>query len=146
MNDKQNFFKRLMLRFYFFASLLILFSFLLIGKLVYIQFYQNNEGLDIRPDTLVKNVVLEPSRGDIFSADGNILATSIPRFDLYWDAIIPSQFLFNSQKNDLADSISAFKETPSQIIINKLESARKQKNRYLPIAKGLSFSEYKRFK
>ncbi len=146
MNDKQNFFKRLMLRFYFFTSLLLFFSFLLIGKLVYIQFYQNNEGLDIQPDTLVKNVVLEPSRGDIFSADGNILATSIPRFDLYWDAIIPSQYLFNTQKNDLADSISAFKEVPSEIIINKLESARKEKNRYLLIAKGLSFSEYKRFK
>ena len=99
-----------MLRFYFFTSLLIFFSFLLIGKLVYIQFYQNNEGLDIQPDTLVKNVVLEPSRGDIFSADGNILATSIPRFDLYWDAIIPSKYLFNTQKNDLADSISVFKK------------------------------------
>ncbi|GIS21772.1 MAG: hypothetical protein CM15mP122_2780 [Bacteroidota bacterium] len=41
-----------MLRFYFFTSLLLFFSFLLIGKLVYIQFYQNNEGLDIQPDTL----------------------------------------------------------------------------------------------
>ena len=91
MNDQHNFFKRLMLRFYFFALLLTFFSFLLIGKLVYIQFYENNESLDIQPDTLVKNVVLEPSRGDIFSADGNILATSIPRFDLYWDAIIPSE-------------------------------------------------------
>ena len=78
------------------------------------------KALTFKPDTLVKNVVLEPSRGDIFSADGNILATSIPRFDLYWDAIIPSQYLFNTQKNDLADSISAFKNLPREIIINKL--------------------------
>ena len=146
MNDQHNFFKRLMLRFYFFALLLTFFSFLLIGKLVYIQFYENNESLDIQPDTLVKNVVLEPSRGDIFSVDGNILATSIPRFDLYWDAIIPSENLFNSQKNDLADSISVFKNIPSEIILNKLEKARKQNHRYLLIEKGLSFSEYKRLK
>ena len=130
MNDLKNFLKRLMLRFYFVASLLISFSFLLIGKLVYIQFYENNQGLDIKPDNLVKNVVLEPSRGDIFSAEGNILATSIPRFDLYWDTTMPSKYLFNTQKNDLADSISAFKDIPNDIIINKLESARKQKNRY----------------
>ena len=38
------------------------------------------------------------------------------------------------------------KNLPSEIIINKLEKARKQKNRYLLIEKGLSFSEYKRFK
>ena len=66
MSDKNNFFKKLMLRFYFFTTLLTFFSFLLIGKLIYIQFYQNNEGLDIQPDTLVKHVILEPSRGDIF--------------------------------------------------------------------------------
>ena len=146
MNDLKNFLKRLMLRFYFIASLLISFSFLLIGKLVYIQFYENNQGLDIKPDNLVKNVVLEPSRGDIFSAEGNILATSIPRFDLYWDATMPSKHLFNTQKNDLADSISVFKNLPSEIILNKLEKARKQKQRYLLIEKGLSFSEYKKFK
>ena len=146
MNDLNNFLKQLMLRFYFIASLLISFSFLLIGKLVHIQFYENNQGLDIKPDNLVKNVVLEPSRGDIFSEEGNILATSIPRFDLYWDATMPSKHLFNTQKNDLADSISVFKNLPSEIILNKLEKARKQKQRYLLIEKGLSFSEYKKFK
>ena len=135
-----------MLRFYFFITLLTLFSFLLIGKLIYIQFYQNNEGLDIQPETLVKNVILQPSRGDIFSADGNILATSIPSYDLYWDSIIASNNLFNNQINELADSISVVKKIPSEIIVNKLSEARKQKNRYLLIEKGLSFSDYRRFK
>ena len=146
MGDKNNFFKKLMLRFYFFITLLTLFSFLLIGKLIYIQFYKNNEGLDIQPETLVKNVILQPSRGDIFSADGNILATSIPSYDLYWDSIIASNNLFNNQINELADSISVVKKIPSEIIVNKLSEARKQKNRYLLIEKGLSFSDYRRFK
>ena len=36
-------------------------------------------GLGLEPDSLVKNIVLEPSRGNIYAADGNILATSISR-------------------------------------------------------------------
>ena len=77
MGDKNNFFKKLMLRFYFFITLLTLFSFLLIGKLIYIQFYKNNEGLDIQPETLVKNVILQPSRGDIFSAESSLAIVTV---------------------------------------------------------------------
>ena len=47
----------------------------------------NAEGLGIAPEALVKNVVLEPSRGDIYAADGNILATSVARYALHWDAV-----------------------------------------------------------
>jgi len=59
-------------RFYLLIGFLVLFGFVLIGKLIYLQFYSNNEGLGIAPETLVKNVILEPSRGDNYAADGNI--------------------------------------------------------------------------
>ena len=42
---------------------------------------------ELLQSTLVKNVVLEPSRGDIYAADGNILATSVARYALHWDAV-----------------------------------------------------------
>ena len=90
MSKATPFSKRLMQRFYLLAGFLFLFAIGLVGKLIYIQFYESEEGLGLAPETLVKNVVLEPSRGNIYAADGNILATSIPRYELYWDAITPS--------------------------------------------------------
>jgi len=138
--------KRLMQRFYLLAAFLFLFALVLVGKLIYIQFYENDEGLGLEPEALVRNVVLEPSRGNIYAADGNILATSISRFELYWDAVTPTEYLFNSFKKTLADSLSIVLSKPANQILIELEKARKQKNRYWLVAKGLSFSEYKRFK
>jgi len=138
--------KRLMQRFYLLAAFLFLFALVLVGKLIYIQFYENEEGLGLEPEALVRNVVLEPSRGNIYAADGNILATSISRFELYWDAVTPTEYLFNSFKKTLADSLSIVLSKPANQILIELEKARKQKNRYWLVAKGLSFSEYKRFK
>ncbi len=146
MNNNLGTSKRLMKRFYLLAAFLFLFALVLVGKLIYIQFYENDKDLGIEPETLVKNVVLEPSRGDIYAADGNILATSISRYELHWDAITPRHIYLKHTKKTFADSLAQIYSRPSSQILQELEKERKQKNRYWLVAKDLSFSEYMRFK
>ena len=133
-------------RFYLLISFLVIFGFVLIGKLIHLQFYSNTEGLGIAPEALVKNIVLEPSHGDIYAADGNILATSVTRYALHWDAVTPSLSLFNENKRTLADSIASLTCKTPTVVLNQLENARKQKIRYWPVAKDVSYSTFKRFK
>lgn len=146
MNDQQSFSRGLMQRFYLLASLLFIFALVLIGKLIYIQFYESAEGLGLDPEGLVKNVVLEPSRGNIYAVDGNILATSIPRYELHWDAVTPSAHLFKTYKKALADSMALVGGKNATQILKNLEKARRQKNRYWLVDKDLSYSEYQRYK
>ena len=146
MNDQQSFSRGLMQRFYLLASLLFVFALVLIGKLIYIQFYESAKGLGLDPEWLVKNVVLEPSRGNIYAVDGNILATSIPRYELHWDAVTPSAHLFKTYKKALADSMALFGGKNATQILKNLEKARRQKNRYWLVDKDLSYSEYQRYK
>ncbi|MDA8947866.1 transpeptidase family protein [Flavobacteriaceae bacterium] len=133
-------------RFYLLISCLVIFGFVLMGKLIHLQFYSNTEGLGIAPEALVKNVVLEPSRGDIYAADGNILATSVARYSLYWDAVTPSSSLFRENKRALADSIAALTGSQPTVVLRQLENARKKKSRYWPVANDVSYSAYKRYK
>jgi cell division protein FtsI (penicillin-binding protein 3) len=91
-------------------------------------------------------VVLEPSRGNIYAVDGNILATSIPRYELHWDAVTPSAHLFKTYKKALADSMALFGGKNATQILKNLEKARRQKNRYWLVDKDLSYSEYQRYK
>ena len=133
-------------RFYLLISFLVIFGFVLIGKLIHLQFYSNTEGLGIAPEALVKNIVLEPSHGDIYAADGNILATSVTRYALYWDAVTPSLSLFNENKRNLADSIAVLTSKTPTVVLNQLENARKKKSRYWPVVKDVSYSTFKRFK
>ena len=133
-------------RFYILIGFLVIFGFVLISKLIHLQFYSNTEGLGIAPEALVKNIVLEPSHGDIYAADGNILATSVTRYALHWDALTPSLSLFNENKRTLADSIAVLTSKTPILVLNQLENARKQKSRYWPVVKDVSYSTLKRFK
>ncbi|MDG1912694.1 MAG: penicillin-binding transpeptidase domain-containing protein [Flavobacteriaceae bacterium] len=133
-------------RFYLLVISLSLFAFVLIGKLIFIQFYQNNEGVSFSSDSIIKNVVLEPSRGNIYASDGNILATSISRYELHWDAMVPSQSSFEKNKAALADSLALMTGTSPKETLNLLNNVRRQKNRYWLVAKNISYSEYMRYK
>ena len=146
MSEEQNFSKKLMQRFYLLVTLILIFSFILIFKLFHIQFYENETGLGIEPESIVKNVILEPSRGNIYASDGNILATSIPRYELHWDSVTTDDYLFETKKKTLADSIASLTGVSSKFILKKLEKAKKNKNRYLLIAKNVSYSDYKKYK
>ena len=135
-----------MSRFYLVVTGLVLFGFILIGKLLHIQFYEQDQGLGIDPNSIVKNVILEPSRGNIYAADGNILATSVPRYDLHWDAITPSQFLFDTHKNELSEAIAEVTGKSKGAVLKNLETARKQKSRYWPIARNVTYTTFKKYK
>ena len=133
-------------RFYLLVIGLTLFAFVLIGKLIYIQFYIGEEGVNVGSGTIIKNVVLEPSRGNIYSSDGNILATSVSRYELHWDAVVPSETVFNVNKKGLADSLKLFMDSSSDEILKTIEEVRSSKNRYWLVAKNISYSEYIRYK
>ena len=136
----------IMTRFYFIIFGMVLFSFLLIFKLFYLQLKDGEKYKKIAKSKIIKNVVLEPSRGNIYSSDNKILATSISSYEIRWDATVVNNQYFNKNKKALIDSISSFLKISNEKIKNKIELARKKQNRYVLIAKNLSYSEYIRVK
>ena len=136
----------IMTRFYFIIFGMVLFSFFLIFKLFYLQLKDGEKYKKIAKSKIIKNVVLEPSRGNIYSSDNEILATSISSYEIRWDATVVNNQYFNDNKKALIDSISSFLKISNEKIKNKIELARKKQNRYVLIAKNLSYSEYMRVK
>ena len=136
----------IMTRFYFIIFGMVLFSCFLIFKLFYLQLKDGEKYKKIAKSKIIKNVVLEPSRGNIYSSDNEILATSISSYEIRWDATVVNNQYFNDNKKDLIDSISLFLKISNEKIKNKIELARKKQNRYVLIAKNLSYSQYMRVK
>ena len=136
----------IMTRFYFIIFGMVLFSFFLIFKLFYLQLKDGEKYKKIAKSKIIKNVVLEPSRGNIYSSDNEILATSISSYEIRWDATVVNNQYFNDNKKALIDSISLFLKISNEKIKNKIELARKKQNRYVLIAKNLSYSQYMRVK
>ena len=93
-------------RSYLVAFGLILFSFLLIAKLFHIQFAEGDKYREIALKRNLKKDILQPSRGNIFSDDGSILATSMARYEVRWDAAVPSEEMYLKHKKGLVDGLS----------------------------------------
>lgn len=137
---------QLMTRFYLFAAGLFFFAFVLIGKLFYIQSEEGDYYKELAQKRTVKNFVLEPSRGNIYSENENLLATTVPRYELRWDAKVSSQKIFKEHKRSLATGLSAVLGHSSEYYLSLLEKAKRKGNRYTLIARNLTYSEFKKIK
>ena len=138
--------KQLMNRFYLVVLGLFFFGFLLIGKLFFIQTQEGEYYRNLAEQRTVKNVIIEPSRGNIFADDKSLLATSVPQYEIRWDAQVPAKALFDQHKTHLAQGLSNVLGKSSNDYLRLLEKSRSDKNRYVLIARNLSYSQYKQIK
>ena len=82
----------------------------------------------------------------MYSADGSLLATSIPKYDIRIDAIQAKDATFEKYIGALADSLHAYKGKPVSYYKNIIRKARKNKNRYFLLARNISYSDYIRMR
>ncbi|NBC56777.1 MAG: PASTA domain-containing protein, partial [Bacteroidetes bacterium] len=87
-----------------------------------------------------------PNRGNLYDTNLNLLATSVPVYEIRFDAVTVSKEDFDKNLIPLSKALSKFSDLPVSYYKNKLLNARKQKNRYLFIADNVDYSEYKTIK
>ena len=126
---------------------LVAVSFLLIAcavtfKLFQIQWVQGDYYRKLAKERTVKNFVIPANKGNIYSADGSLLATSIPNYTIRFDAVAPKEADFNANVKALSDSLSIMLGKPSAYYHSELRKAKADKNRYFLLARGLSYTEY----
>ena len=138
--------KQIMYRSYLVAISLFVLSIVLIAKLIHLQFSQGKKYRELASKRTLKNDILQPSRGNIYADDGSIMATSVARYEIRWDAAVPSKIIYQSNKNELAEGLSKIINVDKHDILRKLDKAVNRKNRYLLIAKGLSYSQQRKVK
>lgn len=92
----------------------------------------------------VKWVDVEGERGNIYDMRGNLLATSLPYFDIYLDLVVSSDVLFDDNIDKLAVQLSKhFGQTPrewkSKLVNERLAGKNKKPgSKYFPLFKRVS--------
>lgn len=133
-------------RIYLVAFGIFLMAIGIVVKLCNIQWVEGDHYRQLAKERTVRNFVIPANRGNVYSADGSLLATSIPNYDVRFDALAPKGEDFNEHVSALADSLGLMFGKPSSFYDAGLRRARGTKNRYYLIAKGLSYTEYIRVK
>jgi len=125
---------------------MFVFALAVVFKLFSIQFIQGDKYRDLAEKRTVKNDVIPANRGNVYAADMSLLATSVPKYDIRFDAITPSERNFKEHIIGLSDSLSKYFGKSSTHYQQVLGKARVNKNRYFLLGRNLSYTDYIRFR
>ncbi len=119
----------------------------IVAKIVVIQTVERDDLLESSQKVEKKIVKVPAVRGNIFSKNGTLLATTIPVYDVHFDPVAVPQDVFDKEIGALADSLSKMlrKRTKSQYV-SQFTKAREANKRYIRIANKLTMEEYERIK
>lgn len=118
---------------------IVLFGCLIVGKAVVVMTVEGKKWRQKAAASVpARPVAIAPNRGDICAADGRVLATSVPLYELRFDALAVNKKVFQEKIDSLALCLSVFfKDGSKEFYKDKLTRARKGKhpNRYLLLNK-----------
>ena len=114
-------------------------------KIFFIQ-WVNASTWEAKAEDFVFVREITPTRGQILAADGSLLATSVPEYDIFWDSQSDAidRELFLENLDSLCLSFSKLLGEKSKAEYKRLFlDALNQKSRYKPIARNVDFTEQK---
>ncbi|WP_396144185.1 penicillin-binding protein [Flavobacterium sp.] len=138
--------KNISYRIYLMAFIIFLMALAITIKLTNIQWVEGDYYRKLAKDRTVKTFVIPANKGNIYSSDGSLLATSIPNYTIRFDAVAPKSEDFESKADSLAMSLSKLLGKPTSHYQSLLRKARANKSRYTLIAEDLSYTEYSKIK
>jgi cell division protein FtsI (penicillin-binding protein 3) len=114
----------------------------IVGKAAYIQLVEGPEWREKAEKLTLRYETVEPVRGNIYSADGRLLAVSVPVFDIRMDVASEhiSNAFFNQKIDSLAMCLSKLFRDRSQAEYKRtLVQARNSNNRYFLIKRNVTY-------
>ncbi|WP_300486106.1 penicillin-binding protein [Flavobacterium sp.] len=138
--------KNISYRIYLVAFAIFVMAIFVAIKLTNIQWVEGEYYRKLAKERTVKNFVIPANKGNVYSADGSLLATSIPNYTIRFDAVAPKKEDFDKNVKPLADSLSGLLGKPSSYFQTELRRARANKNRYYLLARKLSYTQYMKMK
>ncbi len=129
-------------RLYLVAGIMFLFALAITVKLMNIQFVDGEKYRELAKENTTKNFVIPANRGNVYADDGSLLATSVPKYDIRFDALTVSSEDFKENLKPLSEGLSKMFGKPVSHYQNMFRKARADKNRYMLVVKNLGYSDY----
>ena len=127
------------------SAFLALFAVAVLVKLYVVSIRDGGALREAARDRVVQQRTVQASRGNIYSSDGQLLATSMPVYELRWDASLVNQEHFDKNINKTAIGLQLLlPERSAWEWLTYLKEQQSGQKRYALIAKNLSFSMYRR--
>ena len=123
-----------------------LFLLAIIARLANIQYVDGEKYRALSEQLTLRNDTIFANRGNVFSSDGSLLATSMSQYEIRMDAYTVDATDFEKNIRSLSIELSKMLGNTSGYWEGKIRKARNTKNRYLFIARKLGYTDYMKIK
>ncbi len=125
---------------------MFIFAVAVVIQLLNIQFVEGDKYKQMAEDRTFKNFTIPANRGNLYDINGNLLATSIPKYDIRFDAVTVTDKNFEENILPLSKELDAMFGKSATYWSKAFRTARVNKHRYFLVARNLGYSEYVRVK
>lgn len=137
----------ILLRVYIAFGFIVLLAFAVVFKLFHVQIVQGKKWQNMADSLSTRFVNVEAARGNIYSVDGSLLATSVPEYDLHMDMLaggIEKSDIFYEKVDSLGFKLSSFFGDKSAKQYSRLlRTARRDSARYVLLKRNVTHQELK---
>ncbi len=142
MNVKKDIVWRVVLVYFIFLA----FGLVVIGRIVYLQVFEKKAWTEKAQKMTLKDIEIEPNRGNIYSSNGKLLAGSVPHYEIRMD--MAARGLTDKDFNHGVDSLSIcltrlFGDKSREAYRNELLHARRNAERFHLLQRRASYNEMK---
>jgi len=137
----------ILLRVYIAFGLIVLLAFAVLFKLFHVQFAEGEKWRAMADSLSTRFANVEAARGNIYSIDGSLLATSVPEYEIRMDMLaggIEKDDVFYEKVDSLAAKLSVFfGDKSTKQYSRMLREAREDKARYMLLKRDVTHQELK---
>ncbi|RFZ95286.1 PASTA domain-containing protein [Mucilaginibacter conchicola] len=135
----------ILIRVYLAFGLILLFAGAVLVQLGRVQFVQGDKWKSMSRNLSTRYRNIDAARGNIFSNDGSLLATSVPEYELRMDMLaLTDEKIFDEKIDSLSRKLSAFFGDKSAREYSRLlRDARKDGARYQLLRRRVTYNELK---
>lgn len=128
------------------AAFLSLFLVAIVFRVVNLQYVQGEKYRDLATELTIKQDTVYANKGNVYAADGNLLATSMSKFTIRMDVVAVDKNTFEKEVKNLSRALANMLGNSSNYYERKLRNAKRVNNRYLLIARNIGYNDYLKMK
>lgn len=116
-------------------------------RMIYLQ--NNSKVADIEKELIAVNYkedTIKAARGNLYAADGSILATTVIKYNIFIDFKVIKSAVYDDNIVALTDSLNKMFGKPRHQYRSVLDQQRKNENQYYSLATNLDFEQMNRLK
>jgi cell division protein FtsI (penicillin-binding protein 3) len=125
---------------------MLVLAIMIIGKLLYIQFAEGSHWQERAGRMTIRDITIEPNRGNIYASGNRLLATSMPYYEIRMDlrAAGLTDRLFSNNIDSLCLALAGlFRDKPAAAYRAELVKARQDEKRYHLLQRRVSHDQLK---